>query len=1342
MKIHKAHSLFPHLYATHSLLILCFLFGLFPVLTQAQTIRGTVFRDFNADGLYTPITNPDSYTYGEPGVAGVIVTAYSANTATAPISATTNAAGAYTLTVGSTNPYRVEFTNVVAGDFEGFAGTNSRSNIRFVNGGTAGVNLGINYPAHYNGDTNPYLITSCYTNGDPISSPSSATSNPANDPWLVAWQYDGAGQGRNVYLSKGSIGSTWGLAYNRTNQQVLAAAFMKRHAGFGTGGPGQIYAINLSNPTSASTTVTPFVNLKTDLNIEVGTDPRLTDPLPTVKTTPNHDAAAFDLVGKMSLGDISLSDDDKTLWVVNLYDQALYQLPMGPNGTKPTTYTKHTLPNAGCVSGTLRPFATKFYRGKIYVGAVCTGESGGTASSLKALVYAHDPAGAASTFTQVLSFPLSYTRGYASSRGTNSGTGPAVAPAAWQPWISSWTSIPANLTRTAYDQTVYPQPVLSDIEFDSNGEMVLGLFDRFSHQTGNANYSPITSSTAVYEAASAGDLLRAGRQANGTYLIENNATVTNVPANNGIAVTTSSSAVNQSIPQGPGGGEFYWQDMYQLSESPTSTTATGGHQEITVGGLALLPERGQTVVTVYDPAAAFRAAGARYFNNHTGKTDFEYQVLAQDGGLTFAQRAATFGKAASLGDMELVSKQSPVQIGNRVWIDSNDNGVQDAGEPPLSGVAVTLKGPGLPSNGVSVVTNTDGEYYFSSGPGSTTVGYLYSLTGLTQGGSYTMSFPTSLSANAYGISRKPNAASGAQADAIDTDADSNGQISFTLGGAGENNFSFDVGFVPVASLGDYTFVDTNHNGVQDANDTPLAGVTVVLYNNGAAIATTTTDASGLYSFTGLAALSSYSYSVGFTTPAGYVITGSNAGDDALDSDADPITGRTQSVTLAAGQNDTSLDAGFYIPFASLGDYVFEDVNRDGIQDSGDLPIANVVVTLLQGGTVVQTTRTDANGLYYFAGLLPGQPYSVSFTTPAGFEGATSATVGTNRAIDSDPVNGLTAPITLTASENNITIDAGFVRPLPIPILTLAKTVSNKRPELGSIVTYTLTVSNPGPGLAAAGTILRDSLISGIALVPGSVVTSFGSATASAPGLLWDLSSLPASATVTMTYQASLTAEGVLFNYATIPGSSTTSVCLTVPIHLCAGVPFEFELSAPASFSAYQWSRNGQPIPGATSATLSVTAAGEYSVAAINSGGCSDGSCCPFVIVEDPLPSLSAVTQSARCVGTTPQNDAAITLVSSNSAAVTYNVSLGSSFTATVPLFSSPQPLSAVVGGILVANQPNPATPTDYTVRVYSANGCFTDTVVTLQPTVCACPPPRCAPIVVRKTKTGGVAVRP
>ncbi|MCK8496112.1 hypothetical protein M0L20_29870, partial [Spirosoma sp. RP8] len=63
---------------------------------------------------------------------------------------------------------------------------------------------------------------------------------------------------------------------------------------------------------------------------------------------------------------------------------------------------------------------------------------------------------------------------------------------------------------------------------------------------------------------------------------------------------------------------------------------------------------------------------------------------------------------------------------------------------------------------------------------------------------------------------------------------------------------------PKASLGDYVWVDANKNGIQDAGESPIAGVVVTLYTNGVASLTTTTNASGLYSFTGLTPGSSLS----------------------------------------------------------------------------------------------------------------------------------------------------------------------------------------------------------------------------------------------------------------------------------------------------------------------------------------------------------------------------------------------------------------------------------------------------------------------------------------------------
>ncbi|WP_461056351.1 SdrD B-like domain-containing protein, partial [Spirosoma arcticum] len=153
------------------------------------------------------------------------------------------------------------------------------------------------------------------------------------------------------------------------------------------------------------------------------------------------------------------------------------------------------------------------------------------------------------------------------------------------------------------------------------------------------------------------------------------------------------------------------------------------------------------------------------------------------------------------------------------------------------------------------------------------------------------------------------------------------------------------------------------------------------------VASTTTDASGLYSFTGLTP--GIPYSISFVTPAGFVSTSANIGtDDGLDSDANPATGvTTQTYSLTNGENNTSVDAGFFLPTASLGDRVFVDANKDGLQGTpaAEPGIPGVVVVLLDGNlTPVASTTTDASGLYSFTGLTVGIPYSVSFVTPAGY----------------------------------------------------------------------------------------------------------------------------------------------------------------------------------------------------------------------------------------------------------------------------------------------------------------------------------------------------------------------
>lgn len=108
------------------------------------------------------------------------------------------------------------------------------------------------------------------------------------------------------------------------------------------------------------------------------------------------------------------------------------------------------------------------------------------------------------------------------------------------------------------------------------------------------------------------------------------------------------------------------------------------------------------------------------------------------------------------------------------------------------------------------------------------------------------------------------------------------------------------------------------------------------------------------------------------------------------------------------------------PTGKLGDFVWYDIDGNGIQDSGEPGIAGVTVTL--GGDASATTTTDANGAYLFTGLAAGS-YTVTAGTPAGYTPSPS-NQGSDPATDS---NGSPASATLaTYSSEDLTLDFGFV----------------------------------------------------------------------------------------------------------------------------------------------------------------------------------------------------------------------------------------------------------------------------------------------------------------------------
>jgi hypothetical protein len=236
-----------------------------------------------------------------------------------------------------------------------------------------------------------------------------------------------------------------------------------------------------------------------------------------------------------------------------------------------------------------------------------------------------------------------------------------------------------------------------------------------------------------------------------------------------------------------------------------------------------------------------------------------------------------------------------------------------------------------------------------------------------------------------------------------------------------------------ASLGDYVWEDLNMDGIQDAGEPGVPGVPVNLWKGcppDMVIAQATTDANGGYLFTGL---EPGDYTVQFELPNGYEFTLRDQGtDDTVDSDPDPTTGITGCYTLAAGETNLTVDAGIHLPpCASLGDYVWDDVNMDGIQDIGEIGIPDVTVKLWIGcppDVVVATTTTDADGMYLFE-CIDADDYTVQFMLPDGYVFSPQYAGADDVDSNPDPATGITDCITLDPGETDLTIDAGMYMPM-------------------------------------------------------------------------------------------------------------------------------------------------------------------------------------------------------------------------------------------------------------------------------------------------------------------------
>ena len=230
--------------------------------------------------------------------------------------------------------------------------------------------------------------------------------------------------------------------------------------------------------------------------------------------------------------------------------------------------------------------------------------------------------------------------------------------------------------------------------------------------------------------------------------------------------------------------------------------------------------------------------------------------------------------------------------------------------------------------------------------------------------------------------------------------------------------------VATANVGDFVFNDLDGDGIQDAGEPGIDGVTVRLLNSPSLTQAgiTTTAGGGLYSFNGVAA---GNYVLEFTPPTGFVISPKDQGaDDNLDSDANPGNGQTDPFALAGGDTDTSRDCGMKGTY--VGNFVFGDTNHNGIQDGGETGIDGVTVRLRNSAdAIVATTTTAGGGLYRFF-VTPAGTYSIEFVLPAGFSFSPQDQGGNdNTDSDANPATGRTVQFAVTNGVTDNSRDAGM-----------------------------------------------------------------------------------------------------------------------------------------------------------------------------------------------------------------------------------------------------------------------------------------------------------------------------
>ncbi len=373
-------------------------------------------------------------------------------------------------------------------------------------------------------------------------------------------------------------------------------------------------------------------------------------------------------------------------------------------------------------------------------------------------------------------------------------------------------------------------------------------------------------------------------------------------------------------------------------------------------------------------------------------------------------------------------------IGDYVFEDTNGNGIQDDGEAGIAGIEVNLwtgTAAGPDTEVATVTSGANGEYKFC---------------GLDTDETYYVQFVA------------PGREFSPADEGADDEADSDPNPANGITGAiditdGQDDESVDAGLLPVenatptpegtkepielGSIGDKVFNDVNNNGIQEDFEPGLANYTVELQDgDGNVLDTMVTNADGEYLFD---ELEPGDYMVRFVrnNPTQEQFSPQDAGaDDALDSDADVNSGKTGTITLAAGEDIDTIDAGIYV--APLGVEILPPTIVKKIVDGGERVDATVAT---RGETInyeLVVTNVDEDDTLQAVVVTDVLPAEVTY-------------------VDSDSTIGDTS---YDADSNTLTASVGFLAPGQTATITIEVTIDAST-DVGAIIRNTATVASNG-----------------------------------------------------------------------------------------------------------------------------------------------------------------------------------------------------------------------------------------------------------------------------------------